>query len=1143
MKKLLAILILLLSAGALPAQVTHTFPAEDTNNTFTGNNVFEGYVSTKLIFYTVATLPAPATVFTGLIVVVTDAATQGSCTVGSGTQLGLCRNSGTAWVPLGGGGGGSPSAPVNSVQFNDSGAFGGSANFGWDNSTKKLTVGQAGDFFSVLSGGAIPAAGSGMTADWLTLNPNLFVIAHDFDTFNGLSINMYAGSIGAGGSGNQEQANARWNCASSNGSRCFILTADSLVDASSGQNPSGNKQATGIFLTTEADLDNGQSVGYQATSECTGDPCTTNGVTIQASCSGTNCNSTGGFFDSTCSGSGCTANGLTLYRGDLELGFAADPGTSGQVMTSQGAGIAPHWTSAGSGTIGGTIASTQVAYGASADTIAGDSTFTWDGTGLDIPLLKLTEITIPSGVSSKGLLYADSATHQLKTRLNAGSALFLPTTDGSGVSGHCAQFTSTYEIIDNGTACGGGAGTVTSVGQSFTGGLISVAGSPVTGASTLALTVAGTSGGIPYFSSGTTWASSGALTANRPVIGGGAGAAPTVGTVSGNTTIFGTVSGALTTQHCIKADASGNLVDNGAACNTGTVTSAGTSFTGGLISVAGSPVTTTGTAALTVAGTSGGVPYFSSASTWASSAALTANLPMIGGGAGAAPAVGTRSGNTTKFVTTTGSLTNGNCVSIDASGNFVDFGGLCGGGGGGGTVTNVALAAPTGFTVSGSPVIASGTLTWAMPSGWTTGSVLLGNGSNSAANLAIGAAGTVLSSNGSTASWAATGAGTVTNFSANNITTGTQNFATQGVTNSGTTPALTFTLANAPAHKYFGNNTGGSGAPDYFSLVAADLPSTAVNTVVNDTNVTGSISGQALTLGWTTALSAARGGTSFASYTKGDLLCPSAATTMTKLGVGSNTQILTADSTATCGIKWAASPATIALSTNSVANGSQTALNFTNTAGASGITFSNSVGVESASLASVAGGGNATLQGTLTGFATGDYLCGNSTPIIVNCVAGVVPNTQTGTTYPIVAGDRGKMLFCTEASATMAVSLPQAGTTGFAGNFFFGIRNDGSFACTITPTVSTVNGAASLTLLPGMQANFSSDNSVYKATLSGTITPLTFAKLPSCSSTWEGWSAPVTDSTTVTWGATITGGSTNHVHAYCNATNWTVEGK
>ena len=74
-------------------------------------------------------------------------------------------------------------------------------------------------------------------------------------------------------------------------------------------------------------------------------------------------------------------------------------------------------------------------------------------------------------------------------------------------------------------------GTVVSVAQSFTGGLISVAGSPITTSGTLALTVAGTSGGIVYFSGTTTWASSGLLAANSIILGGGAGASPTALTI------------------------------------------------------------------------------------------------------------------------------------------------------------------------------------------------------------------------------------------------------------------------------------------------------------------------------------------------------------------------------------------------------------------------------------------------------------------------------------------------------------------------------------------------------------------------------------------------------------------------------------
>jgi len=58
------------------------------------------------------------------------------------------------------------------------------------------------------------------------------------------------------------------------------------------------------------------------------------------------------------------------------------------------------------------------------------------------------------------------------------------------------------------------------------------------------------------------------------------------------------------------------------------------------------------------------------------------------------------------------------------------------GGSGGASVSSVGLAAPTGIQVSGSPVTTSGTLSWAMPSGWILGDLLAGNGSNSVARVA-----------------------------------------------------------------------------------------------------------------------------------------------------------------------------------------------------------------------------------------------------------------------------------------------------------------------------------------------------------------------------------------------------------------------
>ncbi len=51
-------------------------------------------------------------------------------------------------------------------------------------------------------------------------------------------------------------------------------------------------------------------------------------------------------------------------------------------------------------------------------------------------------------------------------------------------------------------------------------------------------------------------------------------------------------------------------------------------------------------------------------------------------------------------------------------------------------------------------------------------------------------------------------------------------------------------------------------------------------------------------------LAVARGGTNVASYTKGDLLAASAATTLTKLTVGTNGQVLVADSSTATGLRW-----------------------------------------------------------------------------------------------------------------------------------------------------------------------------------------------------------------------------------------------
>lgn len=151
-----------------------------------------------------------------------------------------------------------------------------------------------------------------------------------------------------------------------------------------------------------------------------------------------------------------------------------------------------------------------------------------------------------------------------------------------------------------------GGGSVTSVGLSVPAtSILSVTGSPVTGSGTIALATTGTSGGIPYFSSTSQLASSGLLTANALVLGGGAGAAPTSAGLGTTATVWhGNAAGA-------GSYASVNL-QNDITSQLGVV-NGGTGIS---------------------SGTSTGIPYFSSASTIASSGALTTGNLIIGGASG-----------------------------------------------------------------------------------------------------------------------------------------------------------------------------------------------------------------------------------------------------------------------------------------------------------------------------------------------------------------------------------------------------------------------------------------------------------------------------------------------------------------------------
>lgn len=202
-----------------------------------------------------------------------------------------------------------------------------------------------------------------------------------------------------------------------------------------------------------------------------------------------------------------------------------------------------------------------------------------------------------------------------------------------------------------------------------------------------------------------------------------------------------------------------------------------------------------------------------------------------------------------------------------------------------GTVTSVSLTMPTGFSVSGSPITSSGTLSV----NTSLSGILIGTGTG----FSTATIGTGLTYSSSTLSWngvtgrknggsdvatrrrlnfvegsnvtvdvvdsgtdlditiASTasggGGGTVTSFSSGNLSP----LFTTLVTTSTTTPALSFTLSNAAAHTFFGNFTGSTGAPSFSSpsLASGDFSNQGTSTTVLHGNASGNPS-------WTQVLTA-----------------------------------------------------------------------------------------------------------------------------------------------------------------------------------------------------------------------------------------------------------------------------------------------
>ncbi len=100
----------------------------------------------------------------------------------------------------------------------------------------------------------------------------------------------------------------------------------------------------------------------------------------------------------------------------------------------------------------------------------------------------------------------------------------------------------------------------------------------------------------------------------------------------------------------------------------------------------------------------------------------------------------------------------------------------------------------------------------------------------------------------------------------------------------------------------------------------------------------------------------------------------------------------------------------------------------------------------------------------------------NPVPVSISVLENV--NAQTGTTYTFLTTDIGKLVTFSNGSA-IAVTLPVATSSGFTGGFWLDVVNLGVGTVTITPTTSTIQGAATLVLSTGEGARIVSDGTNY----------------------------------------------------------------
>jgi hypothetical protein len=338
----------------------------------------------------------------------------------------------------------------------------------------------------------------------------------------------------------------------------------------------------------------------------------------------------------------------------------------------------------------------------------------------------------------------------------------------------------------------------------------------------------------------------------------------------------------------------------GGGGGTGTVTSVDMTVPTGL-AVSGNPITTAGTLAVTYA--SGySIPTTTKQTQW--DTAYNDRLKWDGGATDLVAATGRTSLGATTVGGNFFTLTNPSAITfvqINADNTITTmdaptFRTAIGAGTGGGSVTSVDATGGTGISVSGGPITTNGTFTI---TNTAPDQVVSLTGAGTTAVTGTYPNFTITSNDAYV--------GTVTSVSGTGTVSGltlTGTVTTSGSLTLGGTLAVTpSNFASQTANTFLAAPNGSAGTPTFRSIVAADVPTLNQNTTGTASNVTGTV---AIANGGTGQTSQTAAFDALApTTTKGDLIVDNG-TNNIRLAVGTDAQILTADSTAAAGVKWAA---------------------------------------------------------------------------------------------------------------------------------------------------------------------------------------------------------------------------------------------